>query len=213
MKGQLRRQDWIDAGMRTLTDHGVEAVKVMRLAARLGVARSSFYWHFDNRAQLLDALLTEWRTKNTASLVDRTRRPAASLQAAVLAVFEAWMDPNLFDPQLDFAIRAWSRRDRIVAEEFADATSRRISALAEMFGRHGFPTKEATTRARVVYFTQVAYYELADPEPLAERLANAPRYVEIFTGQAPTPEEMFTFAAFCHRAAIGTEPVRGYVAS
>lgn len=213
----LSRQDWIDTAMQMLTEQGVEAVKVMRLAQHLGVARSSFYWHFDDRRQLLAELLDRWRVRNTASIVRRAQRTTRSPQEAVLAVFEAWMAPDLFDPQLDFAVRAWARRDEGVAAEFADATRRRVAALAEMFVRHGYPTGEATTRARVVYFTQVAYYELADPEPLAVRLVNAPRYVQVFTGERPTDDEMSTFASFCNAArfeqAHERAPVRDHVAS
>jgi AcrR family transcriptional regulator len=38
------------------------------LGARLGVSRSSFYWYFESRQDLLDALLDAWEVRNTAQL-------------------------------------------------------------------------------------------------------------------------------------------------
>jgi len=41
----------------TLISEGVENVKILLLSAKLETARSSFYWHFENREDLLDTLL------------------------------------------------------------------------------------------------------------------------------------------------------------
>ena len=37
------RDDWISAALAALAEGGIEAVKVERLAARLGVSKGSFY--------------------------------------------------------------------------------------------------------------------------------------------------------------------------
>jgi AcrR family transcriptional regulator len=38
------KDDWIKIALETLIAEGVENVKVMVLSAKLGTARSSFYW-------------------------------------------------------------------------------------------------------------------------------------------------------------------------
>ena len=50
------RADWLNVAMDVLISHGVEQVKVLALAERMGVSRSSFYWYFKSRQDLLDAL-------------------------------------------------------------------------------------------------------------------------------------------------------------
>ena len=54
------REDWIDAAWNTLGEAGVDGVRVEALARSLGVTKGSFYWHFKNRQDLIDALYDRW---------------------------------------------------------------------------------------------------------------------------------------------------------
>jgi len=56
---RLTRDDWIDNARKVLVASGIEEVKVDRLARRMRVTRGSFYWHFEHRKDLLDALLSD----------------------------------------------------------------------------------------------------------------------------------------------------------
>ena len=62
MPAQARtpRDDWIAAGLKALARGGPEAVRVEPLARELGATKGSFYWHFNDRAMLLEALLDDW---------------------------------------------------------------------------------------------------------------------------------------------------------
>jgi AcrR family transcriptional regulator len=60
MEKDLNRNDWLRVARMALLKRGVDAVRVAKLARNLHVTRGSFYWHFTNRADLLEALLREW---------------------------------------------------------------------------------------------------------------------------------------------------------
>src|SRR3546814_18257468 len=45
-KGRLSAEDWAQAALDLIAEHGVAAVAVEPLARRLGVTKGSFYWHF-----------------------------------------------------------------------------------------------------------------------------------------------------------------------
>src|SRR4051795_9994247 len=62
MPAQARtpRSDWITAGLNALARGGPEAVRIEPLARELGATKGSFYWHFNDRAGLLEALLDSW---------------------------------------------------------------------------------------------------------------------------------------------------------
>src|SRR6516225_5185799 len=104
------RGDWVDLALAALAVDGVEHVTVLALSERLGVSRSSFYWYFKNRDELLDALLDRWDRLNTRSIVGQTQAPAATVNQAVCNVFRCWVNPAIFSPRLDFAVREWARR-------------------------------------------------------------------------------------------------------
>ena len=70
-ESRLTREDWLTAALDALISDGVENVKVLPLAERLGVSRSSFYWFFRSREHLLDLLLERWRDVNTRVIVEQ----------------------------------------------------------------------------------------------------------------------------------------------
>jgi AcrR family transcriptional regulator len=193
------REDWIRAASGILVREGIEQVKVLRLAETLGIARSSFYWFFPSREALFDALLDTWRRHNTGGIVARADRPAGDITEAVLGVFECWVDNDLFDPQLDFAIREWARRSDPVRAVIDAADSERVDALAAMFRRHGYGAQDAFIRARILYFTQIGYYALVRDETLQDRLHYSADYVRGFTGREVDPDAFARFAAFIER--------------
>jgi AcrR family transcriptional regulator len=108
------REDWVNLALSVLARHGAAAVTVLDLSERLGVSRSSFYWYFRNREDLLDELLRRWENLNTRSIVRQSEVRAGSINEAICNVFRCWVDPELFSPRLDFAVREWARRSEKV---------------------------------------------------------------------------------------------------
>ncbi len=186
---------WLEAAHALLVEGGVEAVKIGALADRLGLSRTSFYWHFADREALLAALLDRWRRTNTTALLSRIEAPAATVTEAILALFDAWVDPALFDSRAEFAIRTWALTDPAVAAALAAEDAARMAALTGLFRRFGAPEAEADTRARTVYLTQVGYIALRSDEDFATRMQRIPDYALVFTGVAPQPQEIAAFAA------------------
>lgn len=186
---------WLDAAYEVLVEAGVEAVKVMPLAARLGLSRTSFYWHFPDREALLAGLIARWQGTNTAQLIARTEAPAATITAAMLNVCDLWITPALFDSRLEFAIRTWALTDPALTRTLAEADETRMQALTRLFLRYGFAEAEARIRAQTVYLTQIGYIAMRTVETLDLRLARIPDYVLVFAGQTPTEAELQEFRA------------------
>ena len=186
---------WLDAAYELLVEGGVEAVKVMPLAERLGLSRTSFYWHFPDREALLAGLVDRWKAKNTGNLVARCEASAATITEAMLNLFDCWYDDALFDSRLEFAMRTWSLTDPAVAAAMNDADAARVAAITALFRRFGYGAAEADTRARTLYLTQVGYIAVRSEERLDVRLARNPAYVLTFCGVAPSEAEVAAFNA------------------
>ena len=184
---------WIEAAYTLLIKGGVEAVKILPLAKGLRLSRTSFYWHFADREALLAALVRRWQEKNTGNLIRQTELPAASINAAALNLVDCWITPELFDSQLDRAMRNCARTDPKLRAAFAAADAARLAAIRAMYLRHGYAMHEADVRANAVYLTQVGYIDLDARETLEARLQRVPTYVEIFTGQKVSETELAGF--------------------
>jgi AcrR family transcriptional regulator len=163
------------------------------------VSRSSFYWYFKSRQDLLDALLAHWARTNTGALIAQAEAPARTITGAVCNVFRCVANPDLFDTALDFAVRDWSRRSGKVRRALDQSDARRLDALTAMFARHDYEADEASTRARVLYYMQLGY-DLADlNETPEDRLARVPHYLQVFTGRPPDPAEVADFKRYARR--------------
>lgn len=186
---------WLDAAQAALLEGGVDAVKILPLAQRLKMSRTSFYWFFKSREELLDGLLSRWRDKNTGNLVRRAEMPAATVAEAMLNVFDCWLDPQLFDARFEMAVRGWALAAPAVLAELRRADEDRLQALAALLVRFGHSPAQADVRARTIYLTQIGYISMQVSEDLATRMARIPDYVLIFTGQRPADRELAAFRA------------------
>ncbi len=195
---KVTRDDWLRVAKAILISDGVDSVKVLVIGERLKVSRSSFYWYFDSRQDLLDALLEAWQSGNTAALVRQAEAEAATITAAVCNVFRCVVNPGLFDNKLDFAVRDWARKSASVRRILDQSDGRRLRALTDMFARYGYDELDAVTRARVLYFMQIGYNDAELHEPMEERLKLLPNYLSTFTGRKPRPQEVAEFIEYTH---------------
>lgn len=188
-------QVWLEAAYQCLLEVGVDGVKILPLAKKLGLSRTSFYWFFKDREELLDALLARWREKNTGNLVRQAAAYAETVAEAMLNVFDCWLDSRLFDSQFEFAVRSWALQSAAVRSQVQAADQQRIAALTRMFVRFGHSAGRADVRARTIYLVQIGYISMQTREDIALRMQRIPEYVEIFTGQAPQQREIDRFCA------------------
>lgn len=179
---QLSRQDWIEAARKVLITSGIDDVKVDRLARKMKVTRGSFYWHFKDRKDLLDALLARWERQNLDEIALVRERIGTDSPDAFLEVVRIWLTEDPAYPTFDMAIRFWARKAPIVAKLVRRIDQAWISLLADILSYDGGDPLESEARARIVYFHQIGYYALAMEETIEDRLKLAPHYARVLIG-------------------------------
>jgi AcrR family transcriptional regulator len=184
------KDDWIRAALDTLISEGVENVKVLVLSAKLETSRSSFYWHFESRADLLDTLLDHWRQTNTQAIVEGASLSATSITDAIVNVYASWVGAGRFNTRLDFAIRDWARRSGSVRRALDQSDNDRVEALAQMFQRFDYPVSESQVRARILYYTQIGYDALDQQESWETRISRVWDYLYCISGRDPSDAEV-----------------------
>ena len=189
------REGWLEAAYAALIREGIEGVKIQPLAERLKLSRTSFYWFFENREELLKALLAMWGERTTRPLAAATREYAETETEAMLNVIGCFLKTETFDSRLEFAMRGWGLNDPAIMARINAADIERLSALAAMLERWNHPAEDADVRARTIYLVQIGYISMKVEETIATRLSRIPKYVEIYTGRPPEAREMARFAA------------------
>lgn len=173
---KLGRQDWINAGLMVLAEGGVEAVRIEPLAKRMNMTKGSFYWHFKNRNDLLDAILAEWVELDTNGIIKQVDQIDADPKTTLLYLLElAYADnefmPGLADGRIENAIRAWAKTDQKVAELIAQVDQKRLNYTKALFLKIGFSEAEALVRARLAYYSLVGELTIGVPINQAHRSA------------------------------------------
>lgn len=145
---RLAREDWICAAIRELHEHGIDGIKIIVLAKKLGATSGSFYWHFKDQPELLSDLLDYWESELTDKIIEQSRTyrglPADRISELMLNVIENDA------ASLDHAISVWARRDRNVREAFERTIQKRLDHAAWMFQTAGFGSRQASVRGRLM---------------------------------------------------------------
>lgn len=121
----VSRMAWLDEGLEALATGGVSAVRIDRLAARLGLSKGSFYHHFSSIDGYRRDLLAHYETECTTRYIDKVE---VDSQAPADEKFWRLVDLVLADdggqPALEAAVRTWAGQD-----EVARRTVQRVDAI------------------------------------------------------------------------------------
>lgn len=182
-EGAFSRDEWLTAARNALIKGGIDQVKVERLSKQVNVARSSFYWYFRSREDLLDALLDHWEATNTGPLLRAIDAAIADGPRGITRVTQLWIEEREFSPTYDAAVRSWARENAKAAGVLRTVDNKRMAAFVRLMEAYGHKGDEALVRARIVYFHQVGYYTLDIHETVAERMRLAPFYIDALIGR------------------------------
>jgi len=164
---KLGRADWVKAALAALEDGGLGAVRVLPIASKLKASRGSFYWHFRDRADLLDSLLEYWDTKITDEVIERSLAGTADPEERLWRLTEDVVGRRRgrYDP----AIRAWARHDRKAAAVVQRVDRKRMVHLDSLYRAMGFDEAEARARTRLTLSYFVGDHVLLVDEPASAR--------------------------------------------
>src|SRR5262245_5024378 len=133
-RARTPRSRWIDAGLEALATGGPDAVRVEPLAQALGVTKGSFYWHFDDRGALLEALRDAWERTLVDEVIGRVEAGAGDARGKLRLLFDLAGGGEIRVPlRAELAIRDWSRRDDGVGDRLRRVDNRRMDYLRGLF--------------------------------------------------------------------------------
>ena len=159
---RLSPEDWAAAALGALADGGLAAIRVEALAPGLGASKGSFYWHFADRAALVDAALELWEERDTDTFV-HALEPIEDPEDRLRELFELVLsDPHA--GEVDAALAA-DAADPQVAAALERVSQRRMALLERTFADLGFTRSEARRRALAAYSAFLGFVTLRRQVP------------------------------------------------
>ena len=182
---KLGEKEWIDAGLRVIAERGVDAVRVERLAEALNVTKGSFYWHFKDRAALLERLLEEWSARTTNDVIEHLENDGGSARGRLENLLRISFGSR---GRLERGIRAWAAQDETAQKALEKIDQRRVTYLATLLAELGVPPSESKARARFAYHAMIGRFMSGIQPDKGTRLTES---VSIAAGMlAATPSKL-----------------------
>lgn len=148
------RRDWIVAASESLTNFGVEGLRVERLARELGVTKGSFYWHFSTRDELIEAVLDQWEGDSVDRVFAAVEARGGNARSRLLLF---WREARaVVQSKLDVSLRDWAAYDVRAQNAVRRVDSARIRFLREHFYAMGADEADSEARALLMHSLLVA---------------------------------------------------------
>jgi AcrR family transcriptional regulator len=149
---QLDRDAWVHGAMDVLAEEGLAGLRVEVLAKRLKVTKGSFYWHFTDRQDLLDAVLQVWKEGRIRDIVKQTRAQSGRELEQIYHVIDIYSaGRNRRGMMIELAVRDWARRNAATAAIVAEVDDIRLRCARDLFLACGVPREEASSRCMLLY--------------------------------------------------------------
>jgi len=143
---RLTREAWLQRALEAIGRRGQGWVGIHDLVKDLGVTKGSFYWHFKNREDFVEAMLDYWVEELTSSVAQAISAVDGTPQDRLLALAE-FVTTNE-RATFDIAIHAWALRETKAAEAVAKAEAIRLNCVRSLFAEIGFEGRELEMRTR-----------------------------------------------------------------
>ena len=139
------------AAFTTLSESGVNAVRVEVLAKLLGVTKGSFYWHFKSRQELLAAILEKWRVEQR--VIERVEVLGGDAKTKMINLLDSVprTAPRNNSGATELAVRSWAKNDELAAKTLAQVDKDRIEWVKKHFVQMGYDDQQAESRAFLTY--------------------------------------------------------------
>jgi len=170
------KKSWLDAALQALASGGGDKVRGESLAKNLGVTKGSFYWHFKDREQFLDELLSFWAEQSTQTVITNPNYPTDSKER-VRAVAEDIVRRDL--GKMDPHIRSWTQYDKRRGKVVAKIDKMRFEFLRALFLAAGFSITGASLRAQSLYRYVLGEQFISVRESMGQRVQRMQAHVDL----------------------------------
>ena len=121
------------------------------------MSKGGFYWHFDDRRELLEEMLDTWERVAIDEAIARVEDGGGDARAklARLLTLASSKQARALG-SIDLAIREWARRDQTVARRLRRVDNRRMEYMRSLFAAFCNDESEVEARCLLVLSLLVA---------------------------------------------------------
>jgi AcrR family transcriptional regulator len=150
--GRNRALVWIASALDTIVEDGPEALRVERLARRIGMSKGSYYWLFKDLDDLKHQVLAYWQSEFNDPIFEQIKALEGDARSKLNSLIEVICQGRA--GRYDAALRSWALRDPVVAYIVSDVDNTRLQFLTGILEDEG--DNSAAFKAEIFYRGLVA---------------------------------------------------------
>jgi len=139
------KAQWLEMALAVLETEGIAGVRIEVLARRLATSKSGFYWHFQDRGDLLKGVLNHWLHEATEVVTGNPEllalKPKDRLTQAAVMVLEYSF------ARYEVPLHHWALQDSSAARAVRRVHRIRLDFARTAFSELGFTGDELDMRA------------------------------------------------------------------
>ncbi|MDY7396117.1 TetR/AcrR family transcriptional regulator [Aureibaculum sp. 2210JD6-5] len=153
-----KKQDWINLGFKLFAENGISGVVVEKMASKLKVNKSSFYWHFKTKKDFLNEIISFWVSTETEQIIEVTDNVESGKEKFKLLIELAFKK----EPHLDFIffLKRYALKDKNIQTIIDDIDNQRIDYTKSILKEMGYSQKEAQLKSELFYKYLIGYHEM-----------------------------------------------------
>lgn len=174
---RLTREDWLETGLQLLSDSGEQALTLERLCKAASRTKGSFYHHFKNHDDFINALLEYWQSKYTEQIIIAAER----LKDSITQRRELDRLVANVDDRLERIIRNWSGVDERVRQTIRQVDERRIEYLTEIISKLDDFDRQTANELAIIEYAAFLGLQYLFPDNESKQIELGTRLSEIIS--------------------------------
>ncbi len=153
-----KKEDWIKLGYIEFSDKGISGIVVEKMADKLKVNKSSFYWYFSTKEEFIKQILDFWIAENTTKIIDKVNTQKTSVKQ-----FEKLVELSFKkEPYMDFFffIKKYAKSNPKLQKTLDSIDIQRLEFTKQLLIRLNFTEDAAAAKANLFYKYLIGYHEL-----------------------------------------------------
>lgn len=153
-----KKEDWIILGYKLFSEKGINGIVVEKMALKLNVNKSSFYWHFKTKKDFLNEIISFWASTDTNRIITTVENKPLGKEKFNTLIALAFKK----EPYLDFIffLKRYALKDKKIQTLIDKIDSQRIDYTKSILIEMGFSENEAFLKSTLFYKYLIGYHEM-----------------------------------------------------
>ena len=179
-KGRVTREQWVAEALDALQEEGPEAINIQSLSRRLNISKTSFYWHFKDRSELIDSMIEYWIHELTEVVTKNQEVLSAPPTERLMKTIDMIEDYGL--AHYDMAFRFWAKTEPRAMKALLHVNQIRMQFIGSTIAELGFANSDLEMRTALFVCYQTAEQFVFPELNAGKRRAMRKKRLELILG-------------------------------